>query len=127
MTTMPDLNLMTDDAVLEAFGRRLARRRLDLQLTQAHLAEQAGVSKRTVERIEAGASAQSVSLIRILRVLGLLKNLYQLIPETGPSPMELLKLKGKERQRASSKRIFKSTRKGTGNKSSKTWSWGDDS
>ena len=39
---------MTDDAVLEEFGRRLARRRLNLQLTQAKLAEQAGVSKRTV-------------------------------------------------------------------------------
>lgn len=122
MTKMNDYNLLTDDGILKAIGRRLARRRIDLQLTQAHLAEQAGVSKRTVERIEAGAPAQSVSLVRILRVLGLLKGLDQLIPETGPSPMELLKLKGKERQRASSKGVSK----GAINRSAETWTWGDD-
>ena len=93
-----------DEAVLEELGRRLGRRRLALQITQAKLADQAGVAKRTVERIEAGAAAQTLSLIRILRVLDLLQGLDQLIPETGPRPMDLLKLKGKERKRASSNR-----------------------
>jgi transcriptional regulator with XRE-family HTH domain len=108
---------MSDDVVLEEFGARLGRRRIDLQLTQADLAEQAGVSKRTVERIEAGAAAQTLSLVRILRVLGLLEGLDQWLPESGPRPMDLLKLRGKERQRASSKR--------TVNKSTDDWSWGD--
>ena len=110
---------MADDAVLEELGRRLERRRLDLQLTQANLAEQAGVSKRTVERIEAGAATQTLSLIRILRVLDLLHSLDQLIPETGPRPMDLLKLKKKERKRASSRR--------TADRAGADWSWGDDS
>jgi transcriptional regulator with XRE-family HTH domain len=113
------LKTMTDDAVLEELGRRLERRRLDLQLTQAKLAEEAGVSKRTVERIEAGAAAQTLSLIRILRVLDILQGLDQLIPETGPRPMDLLKLKGKERKRASSSSATK--------QSGEVWSWGDDS
>jgi transcriptional regulator with XRE-family HTH domain len=113
------LKTMTDDAVLEELGRRLERRRLDLQLTQAKLAEEAGVSKRTVERIEAGAAAQTLSLIRILRVLDILQGLDQLIPETGPRPMDLLKLKGKERKRASSS--------SAANQSGEVWSWGDDS
>jgi len=108
-----------DDAVLEELGRRLERRRLDLRLTQANLAEQAGVSKRTVERIEAGAVAQTLSLIRILRVLDLLQGLDQLIPKTGPRPMDLLKLKKKERKRASSRR--------TADRAGADWSWGDDS
>jgi len=115
---MFNIKTMTDDAVLEEIGRRLGRRRLALQLTQAKLAEQAGVSKRTVERVEAGVGAQTLSLVRILRVLDLLQGLDQLIPETGPRPMDLLKLKGKERQRASSRR--------TANQTGKTWSWGDD-
>ena len=119
MTTMFKFKTMTDDAVLEELGRRLERRRLDLQLTQAKLAEQAGVSKRTVERMEAGAAAQTLSLIRILRVLELLQGLDRLIPETGPRPMDLLKLKGKERKRASSSR--------SGDSSGEAWSWGDDS
>jgi transcriptional regulator with XRE-family HTH domain len=118
MTIMIKFKTMADDAVLEELGRRLGRRRLDLQLTQARLAEQAGVSKRTVERIEAGAAAQTLSLIRILRVLDLLQGLDQMIPETGPRPLDLLKLKGKERKRASSRR--------GANPSGDVWSWGDD-
>lgn len=112
-------NLLTDDAILAETGKRIARCRLDHQVTQADLAEQAGVSKRTVERIEAGASAQFSTIIRILRVLDLLQGLDHLIPEPGPRPMDLLKQKGKVRQRASSKR-----RPG---RTEKKWSWGNGS
>ena len=49
---------MTDAAVLQELGARLHRRRIDANLTQAQLAEEAGVSKRTVERIEAGRSEE---------------------------------------------------------------------
>jgi transcriptional regulator with XRE-family HTH domain len=58
---------MTDDAILAEIGNRIARYRIDQQVTQADLAEQAGVSKRTVERVEAGASVQFSTVIRILR------------------------------------------------------------
>ena len=110
--------LMGDDAVLQAIGKRLARRRLELKLTQAQLAEQAGVAKRTVERIEAGESTQTLTLIRVFRLLGLLENLAALIPEPEPRPLDLLKLKGKERRRASSK-----PRK---DQVGEPWSWGDE-
>lgn len=107
--------ILTDDAILTEIGERVARRRLDLQLTQADVAEQAGVAKRTVERMEAGASAQMASVVRILRVLDLLPGLDRMIPEAGPRPMDLLKQKGKVRQRASKRR--QSTQSG------KPWSW----
>ena len=92
--------LLTDEAILSELGGRLAQRRLGLELTQAELAEQAGVSKRTVERIEAGATTQLSTLVRMFRALDLLDRLDALIPQSGPRPMDLLKLKGKERQRA---------------------------
>ena len=110
--------LLSDELILTELGNRLGRARLDRQLSQAKLAEQAGVSKRTIERIEAGASAQSVSLVRILRVLDRLSNLDRLIPESGPSPLDLLKRKGKIRKRASSSRQSKVA--------DKPWSWDDD-
>ena len=75
---------MSDDAILTELGGRLARRRIDLDLTQAALAHEAGVSKRTVERIESGASAQMVSIIRICRVLDLVSGLDRLVPQAGP-------------------------------------------
>ena len=110
--------LLSDDAILAELGERIARRRLERQLTQAMLAEQAGVAKRTLERIEAGASAQMSSMIRVFRVLDLLPNLDRLIPDAGPRPMDLLKRKGKVRQRASSRGRLE----GPG----EPWSWDDD-
>ena len=62
---------LTDEAILGELGERLAQRRLELQLSQETLAEQAGVSKRTVERVEAGATTQMSTMIRVMRVLGL--------------------------------------------------------
>jgi transcriptional regulator with XRE-family HTH domain len=109
---------MSDHAVLEMLGRRLAKWRIDLQMTQAVLAEQAGVSKRTVERVEAGKTAQTQTLVRILRALGLMEGMEQLVPEIGPRPMDLLKLDGRERKRASSPK----SRKRNGPK----WTWGDE-
>jgi len=109
--------LLTDEAILAELGGRLAQRRLELQLTQEMLAEQAGVSKRTVERIEAGATTQMSTFIRILRVLELLDWLETLVPEAGPRPMNLVKLKGKLRKRASGKR--KSVDK-------EPWHWGEE-
>lgn len=109
--------LLADEAILAELGDRLAQRRLELQLTQAELAEQAGVSKRTIERVEDGATTQMLTMIRILRALELLDRMGTLIPETGPRPMDLLKLKGKERQRAARKRS---------EKSDQPWQWGDE-
>lgn len=94
------------------------QQRLDLGLTQSQLAEQAGVAKRTLERIEAGGSTKMSSIIRILRVLDLVQGLNLLVPEIQARPMDLLKRKGKIRQRASKKQKSKQT--------GAPWSWRDD-
>ncbi|RKY17585.1 MAG: transcriptional regulator [Planctomycetota bacterium] len=109
---------LTDDVVLEELGRRLAQKRLELGLTQARAATESGLSKRTIARMEAGAGAQLSSFVRYLRTLGLLDGLEALVPEQRVSPMELLRLKGRQRKRASSRRP----------KSPPVtdWTWGDD-
>lgn len=111
-------SLLTDETVLAEIGERIATRRIEMQLTQAEVAEQAGIAKRTLERMEAGYSSQLASLIRVLRVLDAMPGLEGLIPETGPRPMDLLKREGKVRQRASGKRGKKST--------GKPWHWEDE-
>jgi transcriptional regulator with XRE-family HTH domain len=90
---------LTDMAVLHEIGDRLERRRIDAGLTQAQLAEEAGISKRTVERIEAGHSTDFVMLLRVLRVLKLLEALDQLVPDLPQSPLMLLKSRGRARKR----------------------------
>jgi transcriptional regulator with XRE-family HTH domain len=113
-------NQAADDAVLAELGRRLARIRLERNLTQAQLAEQAGVAKRTVERLEAGAVATQLSgFIRVCRVLGLLDRFDALVSEPVPSPVAQLKLRGRHRRRASGSKAVKA--------SAKKWQWGDES
>jgi transcriptional regulator with XRE-family HTH domain len=108
-----------DDAILAELGQRLTRTRLERNTTQNQLATEAGVSKSTVERIESGAETRLSSFIRILRVLGLVDRLDQLVPEPLPSPIERLKLQGKRRRRAAT--VAK-----VDDASSTTWTWGDE-
>lgn len=109
--------LLTDDAVLAELGERIADRRIELQLTQAAVAEQAGIAKRTLERMEAGLTSQLATLVRVLRVLDAASGLDSLIPESGPRPMDMLKRKNKVRQRASGQRTAKAT--------NKPWRWNE--
>jgi transcriptional regulator with XRE-family HTH domain len=90
---------LTDAAVLHELGDRLERRRIDAGLTQAQLAEEAGVSKRTIERIEAGYSTDFVMLLRVLRVVQLLEGLESLVSDLPQSPLTLLKGRGRARKR----------------------------
>ena len=109
----------TDEAILSELGGRLARVRLEQNLTQAQLAEQAGVSKRTVERLESGGVATQLSgFIRVCRVLDVIERFDALVPEPVPSPVEQLKLGGRKRRRASATKTVKP--------SSKKWQWGDE-
>lgn len=109
---------MTDEALLQELGRRIAKQRLERNLSQAQLAEQAGISKRTLERLEAGAAATRLSLfLRVLRQLDLLERLDLLLPEPQPSPLALLELQKAGRKRASRRRVAKPT-------STWTWTWG---
>ena len=107
---------LTDSAILGEIGTRLSRQRIERGLTQAALAANAGLSKRTLERIEAGHGAELVSLIRLLRALELTEGLDGTVPELPPSPIDRLRLRGKQRQRASRARPQASTR-------ATPWTW----
>lgn len=112
---------LTDDAVLIELGERLARTRLERNLTQAELADEAGVGIATVRRLEGGRPSNLTSLIRVLRILGLIHALELLIPEPTPRPIERLKLQGKQRQRAAHPRSVDSP-----TAEPKPWAWGDE-
>ncbi|MGY8814998.1 MAG: helix-turn-helix domain-containing protein [Gammaproteobacteria bacterium] len=110
--------LLTDDTILAEIGERISARRIELNMTQATVAKKAGMAKRTLERIEGGASAQMLSVIRIFRVLDLMDNLERMILEQGPKPMDILKQKRKIRVRASSKKQIPEP--------IKQWKWKED-
>jgi transcriptional regulator with XRE-family HTH domain len=107
----------TDGVILKELGSRLTKIRLNRNLTQAQLATQAGVSKRTVERLETGRVGTQLSgFIRVCRALDMIGGLDLLVPEPVPSPVQQLKMAGRQRQRAS---IPKTA-------APKKWQWGDE-
>ncbi len=92
---------LTDHTILTELGGRIARLRLQKNLRQSELARQAGVSLRTIQRLESGAVATQLSgFIRVCRVLGLLENFARLVPEPVASPIAQLDQRGKQRKRA---------------------------
>jgi transcriptional regulator with XRE-family HTH domain len=117
-----DSNL-TDAAVLSELGTRVAHMRLEQGLQQTELADLAGIGVATLQRLETGKEVRLTNFVRVLRALGLLDGLDAVIREPGPSPIELLKLRGRQRQRARSGRASNEARPSP---PSRSWRWGDE-
>lgn len=96
-----DFRTMNDKAILILLGDRISRQRLNKNITQLELAKRAGMARIVVYRLENGLGCKLENLVRILRVLGLLEQLEIFLPEPGLSPIQLAKLKGNKRRRAS--------------------------
>lgn len=114
---------LADGAVLGELGERLARLRLQRNLTQVQLAEEAGVDRKAVVRVEGGEPVQLLTLVRVLRALGHLDALDALLPPSQASPIELLELRGRSRRRARPG-SHKSSR--PADEDGEPWRWGDE-
>jgi len=99
-------NSMTDKAIAAEIGGRIEQMRLERNLTQQQLADRVGLSRVSYRSLVAG-QGKFINFIAVLRVLDQLALVEQFVPETTFSPMEQLKLKGKQRQRASGSREVK--------------------
>lgn len=101
-----DIYSLTDTLIQQHIGKKIKALRLRQNITQANLAEDAQVSLSSVKKIEKGQIGLFDNLIRILRVLGKLDSLQQLVEEEEMSPNEYYefvnKTKKKGRQRAKS-------------------------
>tara|TARA_R110001592_G_scaffold116041_1_gene316802 strand:- start:1319 stop:1648 length:330 start_codon:yes stop_codon:yes gene_type:complete len=93
----------TPVALAEELGERLRQARLNSDLTQVEVAERAGVSRKIVLNAEKG-KAQLESFVAIMLALNLSEQLDLFLPRPQVSPVQLIKLQGKKRQRASGQR-----------------------
>ena len=84
---------------LEELGARVRHHRVAQGLKQQELAARAAVSKHVLSALENGRSVTVESLARVLQGLGFRDALRDLLPEPLPSPIELQKLAGRQRQR----------------------------
>lgn len=84
---------------LEELGDRVRHQRVTQGLKQQELAAKAAVSTHVLSALENGRSVTLESLARVLQGLGFRESLVNLLPAPIPSPIELQRLAGKQRQR----------------------------
>jgi len=111
-----DFSLATSDQIAVALCKKLENIRLSRNMTQIQLAEEAGVSPRTIGRLEKGQGVSFDTFIRVLTALRIQQNLEALLPDPTVRPVERINVRGVERKRA---------RPGLSSKEQATWSWGD--
>ncbi|RMX08257.1 XRE family transcriptional regulator [Corticibacter populi] len=103
---------------LRSLGGKLAKLRLSRNLTQAHVAREAGASISSIKRLEAGENTSLETLLRVLGVLGLKNRLLECLPDPDVRPVERVRHGGRERRRAREKNP--TTPKAT------DWAWGEE-
>ena len=86
--------MMTEDEALREAGYRLAQIRLGRNLSQEELAVRAGISKRSIERLEAGMGGLRLNaFFAVCGVLGLTPSFETLLPEPQLTPQDILALR----------------------------------
>ncbi|MBN1007131.1 helix-turn-helix transcriptional regulator [Amphritea pacifica] len=95
-----DLREGSPAAVAVILGERLKQARLNADMTQTQVSELSGVSRKMVMGAEKG-KVQLETLVAIMQALGLSDHLNRFLPEQTISPVQLARLQGKKRQRAS--------------------------
>ena len=75
---------------LQALAQRIAELRIARQLKQTELAYEAGVSHRTLQRLEAGEPIRSDGLLQVIRCLGRLDDVLAALESQAFSPYEKL-------------------------------------
>ncbi len=91
---------MNDKGILKEIARRIRRRRLNMNMPQKELADRAGLSRTAISNIERGMPFGVITLIQVLRALDALEDLDVFLPDPGISPLQLARMKGRERRRA---------------------------
>ena len=111
-----EFSIATSDQIEAALCKRLESIRLSRNITQAQLAEEAGVSPRTIGRLEKGQGVSMDTFIRIMMALNIQQNLEALLPDPSVRPIERIGMGAAERKRARPTKSIDEL---------PTWSWGN--
>jgi len=107
MTSISNKNnwlILSDPAIVNEICHNLKQIRLNKNISQAELANLSGLNRVTISRMEAGRSATLLTIIQVLRALDKLVILNAFNTEPEVSPIQLLKQKESQRQKASAKK-----------------------
>ena len=107
--------------ILTEIGKRLKVMRISKTVSQKELAEETGLSIRTISNLESGKDVSLSTLIEVLRGLNQLPSLEMLIPDQSVRPSQLMEYGSADfsKKRVSRKAAAKA-HSGNG------WKWGDE-
>ncbi|MEN8204140.1 MAG: helix-turn-helix transcriptional regulator [Bacteroidota bacterium] len=88
-----------DKAILIELGKRIREKRIQKRFKQADLAQRAGISIYTLQKMEHGKSYTISTFIQVLRALNELDQLEHFLPKVELSPLDILNAKDKSIQR----------------------------
>ena len=111
-----EFSITTSDQIETALCKRMESIRLSRNITQEQLADEAGVSPRTIGRLEKGQGVSMDTFIRVMIALRIQQNLEALLPDPTVRPIERIGLDAGERKRARPTKSINEL---------PTWSWGD--
>lgn len=111
-----DFSVATSNQIEAALCKRLESIRLSRNMTQRQLAEEAGVSPRTIGRLEKGQGVSLDTFIRVLTALRIQQGLGDSLPDPAVRPIERVGAGTGERKRARPARTSHEP---------PAWSWGD--
>lgn len=94
----------TDQAIAKEVGAYIQAIRLKKNISLENLAKGSGVSRQTLNLVLNHGKGTVVNLIAILRAMRELERLSSLLEEVRPSPLQIVLMEGRKRQRATGSR-----------------------
>lgn len=94
----------SDQVIAAIVGARLQTLRLKKNISLDAVAENAAISRQTLHVLLNQGKGTLINLIAVLRALGELERLSSLLEEIRPSPLQIIQMEGKKRQRATGRR-----------------------
>lgn len=99
-----DFSTASSETIIGDLCKRLNEVRLSRNISQADLANEAGVSRSTMTRLADGKAISLDSFVRVMMALQLTDHLAGMLPDPSIRPIERVQFGGTQRQRASRKK-----------------------
>jgi transcriptional regulator with XRE-family HTH domain len=109
MTMKSDIDIypLSDMAILQELGQNMRNMRLNQNLSQQELADNAGVDRITIGKLESGRPVTMITMVQVLRALQRLDVLNPLLTEPQITPSMFNEAQEHYRKRASKPRTPK--------------------
>lgn len=117
------LKAQTDQAIAKNIGERIQALRLKSNISLDDVAVNAGINRQTVYLLLNHGRGTLSNLFAVLRTIDELERLSSLVADVLPSPIQVIRMEGKKRKRASGRRVSSDEPVATKSSKDKTSDW----